>query len=94
MFKGKRLENLLSKKIASAFGEEKDFATKEENDDFEAELTGLCLDDMDGRISMLEFENDGSVDENQAESEMKDITMKRKLTLHELKRESLGSVGN
>ncbi|XP_065052500.1 uncharacterized protein LOC135681805 [Rhopilema esculentum] len=90
--KGKQLENLLYKKIASAFGEDKDFARKEENDDFEAELTGLCLDDMDGRISMLEFENDGSVDENQAESEMKDISMKRKLTLQELKRESLGSM--
>ena len=63
----------------------------EDHDDIEAELTDLCIDEVEGRLSVLAFDNEDN-DGSCTETEVKSISMKRKLTLQELKKESIGSV--
>ena len=61
------------------------------DEDVNVEFTDLCLDDTEGRASVLEFLED-DIDTSHTNNEVKDISLKRQLTLQELKAESIGSV--
>ena len=55
------------------------------------EFADFHLDEDKGRASVLEFDNN-NVEFDHTDDEIKDISLKRQLTLQQLKIESIGSV--
>ena len=59
------------------------------NDDINTELAELCLDVDEGRTSVLQFNDADTI---YTDNEVKDISMKKQLTLQELTFNSIGTV--
>ena len=80
-----------SPKRPATCGVSHNYEKNHEIDDINTDFVELCLDDNEGRASVLEF-NDA--DATHTDNEVKDISMRWQLTLQELKIKSIGSVSN